>query len=308
LKLIKESFSNAFKNILRNKLINFLCLGIISFTLLIFGIFNFISYSLDSFTQNFTKNVVAIFYLTELNHLSAGQRRNILDRRESLIKDLKENPLIKEVKFTDKDQAEKNFLKEFPEFDSSFKEFKEQSPLPASIEVVFKERKELDKKIEIIIDEIGAMDIVESKQVNLDWAKKVLNIKAVVSIIGFFLSSILMFVSFFIIYNIIRLNILYRKDEIDIYRLVGATDIYIKTPFIIEGGLLGFFGSLLASFLLFILLKIFAKFTGSIEEIFKGILNLNHIPTDIFFTIVILGTAIGLISSFLSLRNFFGIR
>ncbi len=172
MKLIKDSFSNAIKNIFRNKLVNFLCLGIIAFTLLIFGIFNYISYSLDSFTQNFTKNVVAIFYLTELDYKSENHRRDILNRREDLINKLKDNSLVKEVKFTDKDQAEKMFLEEFPEFKSSFKEFKQQSPLPASIEVVFKERKELDKKIETLIDETGEMDIVESKQVNLDWAKK----------------------------------------------------------------------------------------------------------------------------------------
>ncbi len=304
MKLIKESFSNAIKNILRNKLVNFLCLGIIAFTLLIFGMFNYVSFSLDVFTQNFTKNVVAIFYFSELDNFSERQKQDILQRRENLILNMEENPLIQTVKFTDKDQAEKIFLNEFPEFKSSFKEFKEKSPLPASIEVVFKERRELDKKIETLIDETGEMDIIESKQVNLDWAKKVLNIKTVVSIIGFFFSSILIFVSFFIIYNIIRLNILYRKEEINIYRLVGATDIYIKTPFIIEGGILGFFGSLLASFLLFILLKIFAHFTESIEEIFKGVLNFNHIPITIFLTIILLGTAIGLISSFLSLRSF----
>jgi len=303
LKLIKDSFANAIKNILRNKLVNFLCLGIIAFTLLIFALFNYVSYSLDNFTQNFTKNVVAIFYFTELDS-SERQNRDILKRRENLILELRENALIKSVKFTDKDQAEKMFLDEFPEFKSSFKEFKQKSPLPASIEVVFKERSKLDKKVETLIDETGEMDIIESKQVNLDWAKKVLNIKTIISLVGYFFSSILIFVSFFIIYNIIRLNILYRKDEINIYRLVGATDTYIKTPFIIEGGLLGFFGSLLASFLLFILLKIFAYFTASIEEIFKGILNFNQIPLNIFLIIILLGTAIGIISSYLSLRSF----
>ena len=60
--LLKKSLSNAINNILRNKLINFLCLGIISFTLLTLGIFNYISYNLEIFTHNFSKNIEAIFY------------------------------------------------------------------------------------------------------------------------------------------------------------------------------------------------------------------------------------------------------
>ena len=63
--LLKTTFKNAVKNILRNKLITFLSFGIIAFTLLIFGIFNYITYSLEVFTDGFSKNIKAIFYFKE---------------------------------------------------------------------------------------------------------------------------------------------------------------------------------------------------------------------------------------------------
>ena len=86
--LLKKSLSNAINNILRNKLINFLCLGIISFTLLTLGIFNYISYNLEIFTQNFSKNIEAIFYL----------KNDVKDKEiKAQINKIKESLLVDEV-------------------------------------------------------------------------------------------------------------------------------------------------------------------------------------------------------------------
>ena len=67
-------------------------------------------------------------------------------------------------------------------------------------------------------------------------------IKKFASFVGLFLSAILLIVSIFIIFNVVKINIFYRRDEINILRLVGATDWYIKTPFLIEGLYPGFSG------------------------------------------------------------------
>ena len=72
-------------------------------------------------------------------------------------------------------------------------------------------------------------------QLNLDWARKIAMIKKFASFAGLFLSAILLIVSIFIIFNVVKINIFYRKDEITILRLVGASNWYIKTPFLIEG-------------------------------------------------------------------------
>ena len=64
--------------------------------------------------------------------------------------------------------------------------------------------------------------------------------------IGFFLGGILILASFFIISNVIRLNVFARKAEIEILRLVGATNTFIRLPFLIEGVALGILGSLLS--------------------------------------------------------------
>lgn len=292
--LLKATFGNAVQNIVRNKLVNFLCFGIIAFTLLIFGIFNYITYNLEVFTQGFSKNIKAIFYFHD--DVRQGEV-------ELLIAKLKENLLVKDVAFTSKNQAEVDFSRQFPELKYILSEFK-NSPFPASIEVEFSQEYAMNTKVVSLIEDIEKLDIVESKQVNIDWAKKIIVFKRFISVMGLFLSLILIFVSGFIIFNVIKISIFYRKDEINVLRLVGATDWYIKFPFVIEGAFLGFFGSLMAGGLLFITLKLFPLYATFVFDIVKGLINFKTIPSSIFTKLIILGTAIGLFSSFISVRQF----
>lgn len=292
--LLKATFGNAVQNIVRNKMVNFLSFGIIAFTLLIFGIFNYITYNLEAFTRGFSKNIKAIFYFHD--DVRQGEVELLIDK-------LKENLLIKDVTFISKNQAEVDFSRQFPELKYILAEFK-NSPFPASIEVEFSQEYTLDTKIISLIEDIEKLDIVESKQVNIDWAKKIIVLKKFISVMGLFLSLILIFVSSFIIFNVIKISIFYRKDEINVLRLVGATDWYIKFPFIIEGAFLGFFGSLMAGGLLFITLKLFPLYATFVFNIVKDLINFKTIPTTIFIKLIVLGTAIGLVSSFISARQF----
>ena len=237
--LIKTAIVNSVINILRNKIISLLSLGIIAFTLLIFGIFNYLSLNINNFTQNFSKNIVAIFYFNE------GVEKNLID---DLTGKLEKNVLVESITYFSENQSEIQFKREFPELKYILNEFK-SSPFPSSIELKFKE-KNRNTKITSLIEEIGKLSIIESRQVNLDWAEKITTLSKFITIAGIFLSSILIFISVFIIFNIIKINIYYRKEEISILRLVGATDWFIRVPFLIEGGLLGFFGSIFASIIL----------------------------------------------------------
>ncbi len=292
--LIRSTLRNVVINILRNKLINFLSFGIIAFTLLIFGIFSYITNSLESFTQSFSRNIEVIFYF----HDSVEQREIDL-----LIDSLKNNLLVEEVTFNSREQAEVLFSRQFPELKYILSEFK-KSPFPASVEVKFKQEYSLSTKVLSYIKEVENLGIIESKQINLDWAKKIMAIKKFVSLVGMFLSGILIFVSAFIIFNVIKLNIFFRKDEIAIFRLVGATDSYIKIPFIIEGALLGFFGSLMAALLLFITLKLFPAYASFMYSIFKDLIDFTRMPFFLFLRLILLGTGIGLFSSYISVRQF----
>ncbi len=292
--LIKRSLGNAIINILRNKVINLLCLGIIAFTLLIFGIFNYISFSLESFSDQFTKGIEAIFYFKD----DVDQKKI-----DALIDRVRESLLVEKVTYVSRGQAEMDFSRLFPDLKYVLTEF-DKSPFPSSMEVKFKIQEKIDTKINAFIEDIEQLKIVESTQVNIDWAKKILAYKQFLAFIGIFLSSILIFISIFIIYNVIKLNIFYRKEEINILKLVGATDWYIRFPFVIEGALLGFSGSLMAGVLLYSTLKLLPSFSIFKIDFIKDLFNFNIIPFNLFIQLVVLGTAIGLFSALFSIKKY----
>ncbi len=279
-------------------MVNALCLGIIAFTLLVPGIFNYISFNLERYINKLSENVEAIFYIKDESDSATI---------EKLLQQIQANLLVKEVGFTSKDQAQLKFAGEFPELKYILAEF-DDSPFPASIDVKFLADARNLIQIESFVRDINHSGSVESVQLNLDWARKIALIKKFASFAGFFLSAILMIVSIFIIFNVVKINIFYRRDEINILRLVGASNWYIKTPFLIEGLILGFLGGLLAGGLLLVTIKAFPLYAGFIYNIIKQLIDFKLLPQKIFWQLLATGTAIGLLSSFISLRRFIKAR
>jgi len=294
MRFMLRALQQALSNVLRNKSVNFLCLGIIAFTLLVPGIFSFISFHLDRYISRLSENIEAIFYIRDNSDSAAI---------EKLLQRIEGNLLVKEVGFTSRDRARLNFAREFPELEYILAEFSD-SPFPASIDVKFRSDARSVVQIESFSRDIERSSLVESVQLNMDWARKIAMIKKFASFAGLFLSAILLIVSIFIIFNVVKINIFYRRDEINILRLVGATDWYIKTPFLLEGLILGFLGGLLAGGLLLLTIKAFPVYAGFVFNIVRKLIDFKQLPLRIFWELLITGSAIGLLSAFMSLRRF----
>jgi len=293
--MIRGALRNGFTHILRNRLVSLLSLSVIAFALLIFGVFDFVNHQIDSYINNFSKNVEAIFYLKDQANFKEIQQ--LADR-------LKGNALVKEITFISQDQALRDFNNQYPDLKYILAEF-EQSPFPASLQVIFHPvQPENHEKITSLINDVLSLSIVESKQINLEWAEKLTAVNRFINAVGWFLSTILIVISIFIIFNTIKINIVYRKDEIILFRLIGASDAYIRIPFIIEGAIMGFLGSIMACFLLFLLFKVFPMTASIIFDAVKNMIDLTRIAPTLYLKMIILGTLIGLFSSLLSLRRF----
>jgi cell division transport system permease protein len=294
MRFLSRALQQALTNILRNKTVNFLCLGIMAFTLLVPGIFGFISFHLDRYISRLSENVEAIFYIRD--GLDAGGV-------EALLQGIEGSLLVQDTRFTSRDQARAEFTREFPELEYILAEFSE-SPFPASLRVRFRADARRLVQIESFVRDTAKDPRVESVQLNLDWARKIAMIKRFASFAGLFLSVILLVVSVFIIFNVVKINIFYRKDEITILRLVGATDRYIKAPFLLEGLLLGSLGGLLAGGLLLLTIRAFPLYAGFAHQVLKQLIDFRQLPLRIFWQLLATGAAIGLLSSFISLRRF----
>lgn len=294
MRFLWQAFRMAIQNLMRNRTINLLCLGIIAFTLLVLGIFQFVSFNLNQYINHLSRNISAIFYL---NHdIDPGARGAFLNEIQGSL-------LVQKVDFITNQEAMTRFINDFPDLGYILTEFQE-SPFPDSFEVKFREAPQAITQIEAFIKEIKKSPLVESVQLNTDWAKKIEAFKRFITSIGVFLTFILLFVSIFVIFNVIKLNILYRKEEIVIFQMVGATNLFIRLPFLIEGLLLGLSGGIVACLLLSLSLNFFTEYGGYILEFVRGIVHLGRIPSSLLLRLIIVGSLIGFFSSLVSLKRF----
>jgi cell division transport system permease protein len=110
-----------------------------------------------------------------------------------------------------------------------------KNPLPASYEVVFRNgdlsREEL-KQIKESLEKVKGVDEVQYSE---QWLEQIEGFVYITRILGLVVGGLLCVAVLFIVTNTIKLAIYSRRDEIEIYKLVGATDWFVKTPFLIEG-------------------------------------------------------------------------
>ena len=148
------------------------------------------------------------------------------------------------------------------------------------------------------------MDGSEDVQFNRDWVERMQSLSRLAKAIGFFLGGILALASFFIISNVIRLNVFAHKEEIEILRMVGGTNLFIRVPFLLEGIILGAMGALISLALLFLLVKFFPLYLGASLGALEEIINFRYLSLTQISILIAGGVTIGFLGSLSSLARF----
>ena len=158
---------------------------------------------------------------------------------------LETDPAVARVDYVSKDEA----LVRLKEIAEKTKQIDisdvNANPLPASLEIKMRDAQQTKRLADVVRDEVGkgvVTDVVDNPSV----VEKVLTITRVLSFGGLAVLGLMLFVTLFVIVNTIRIAVHARRDEIEIMQLVGATDTFVRWPFIIEGILVGVFGGSLA--------------------------------------------------------------
>jgi len=178
-----------------------------------------------------------------------------------------------------------------------------QNPLPASLEITLSRDKEGDSlphQLKKRLEEIPVVDEVHYIQ---EWIKKFQVIMEAIKIVGMIFGGLLFLAALFIITNTIKLTIYSRKEEIEILKLVGATNRFVKIPFMIEGSIQGLLGGAVALFILF--LAYIIAITRIDISIGFASLNIVFLSPQIILFLLLMSVIIGFIGSTISLGRFF---
>jgi cell division transport system permease protein len=286
--------SDAQNNLWQYRARNLLSITIICLSFLILGVFFSLSNNLQHIADEMSESMVVVFFLSP--DVTAKDLSYIEER-------IKASPSVVRVSYVGRQQAWERFQKNFPELQEILKNLG-TNPFPPSFEAMLQKDSFRSDDILGFIEEIKNVTGVEDVQFNRDWVQKMQSLSRLARAIGFFLGGILILASFFIISNVIRLNVFARKAEIEILRLVGATNTFIRLPFLIEGITLGILGSLLSLGLLFLLTEFFPLYLGHSLGALQEIVGFRYLSLPQSLSLIAGGALMGVLGSMSSLSRF----
>jgi len=218
----------------------------------------------------------------------------------ALASDVTALPSVRSVTFVSKDEALSAFrdrLRQRGQVDLTG--FLDRNPLPASLEVKLVDPRNYDQVVQLLQNHSRVVDdVVQVQQL----VSELTTVTGVLRTGGIVLLVLVGFVVLFIIVNTIRLAVVARREEIEIMRLVGASDAFIRWPFIFEGAFVGLLGAAAA-------LAIIALVSGPVSDFMYGFfrvlpIELGSLQTDMALLVVGTGFGVGVLGSWLSVRSY----
>ncbi len=277
--------TETFRSMFRNKMMTFVTIGIIFFSMLIFSAFLLVTVNIFRGIALMEDKVVMMAYLED--GLTSSSVKEMQKRIEGIAG-------VESVEYVSKERALEIF-KEKMKDRKDLIEAVEVNPLPASFYVYIYTSYKTPELLQDIAKKISVLPGVEEVDYGEQWVGKLDKIVKYIFFIDIILGLILGLSSIFIVYNTIKLTVFARKDQIEIMRLVGATDSFIEIPFILEGLLQGVLGAIFA-----ILILVWG---------YKGLQSLfpfyiEPLPYLFKWAIVLFGMFLGYVGSSMSVRRY----
>jgi cell division transport system permease protein len=212
---------------------------------------------------------------------------------------LQEMPQVTQVNYVSKAQALADFQQRQPG-DAALIDTLPSNPLPASLQINLRDPSDYVAVANYLRAQTGSVDSVQDLKVTVGQMIAVAN---VLRTGGIAVLVVVCLTVLFIIMNTIRLAVMARAEEIEIMRLVGASDAFIRWPFIFEGALVGLFGSLITIALLWV---VQAPLTNFMSDFFNVLPVQASVLVGRDLALIVLGTGVGIgvLGSFLSVRSY----
>lgn len=278
------------RSLRRNNWMSFASVGTVAVSLFVLGVFLLLVLNMNRLASSLESQVQISVYLAD--GLSESARKDIASDIEAL-------QGIEEIRYVPKEEAKERLAKRLGDQKYLLDALGEKNPLPDSFEVVLKS----PALVETAAAAITRMDGVEQAKYGQDVIEHLFAITRLIRIFGLALMVLLAGATLFIISNTIRLTVFARRKEVAIMKYVGATDWFIRWPFLLEGMVLGFVGGVLAAIAL---QSFYAVMAAKIYETLAFFPLLPQYPYMYYVSAAILlsGMGIGALGSTISLKRF----
>ncbi len=295
IRMLGRSIRDAFKSVIRNFSLSLASISCITITLIIVAIAIMASFNVQNFTQEIEKDLTIVIFLN--NEVTDED----ITRVEEEIKQIP-NVDQDSVVFASKQDVKEEMQQESEVFDTVLDEWNDsESPLKDTFQVKVKNVEKISDTAERI-EKINQVNTVRYGEGMVD---QMISAFSSIEKVTYGVVIALVIVTVFLIINTIKLTISARRREIGIMRLVGASNFTIKTPFIVEGMILGLLGSIVpVIFTTYGYLAFYKHFDG---YLFTQLIELIEPEPFIYSTagiVVIIGILVGMVGSAGAVRKY----
>ena len=293
--LLHYFIREAIVNMTRSKAPNAIAIGMIAVSLSIFGIFLLLYSNLNAVARRWTDSVQIIAYVE--NSVSEDQHLEI-DAR------IREIEGIANLKFISSGDALEQFKTRLAGHEELLEGIAETNPLPASFEIRLKPKYQNFASVQTIVDALQHIPHLNDFQYGQKWLENLTIIINLLKFIGVFLGVFLFLTIIFIISNTIKLTLYSREEELNIMKFIGATETYIKGPFLAEGIIRGFLGAAGSIILMYIIYRLFLTVLHYSSSSLFIFLSVSFLSWSVMLGILVLGSVLGWCGSLFTLHKF----
>jgi cell division transport system permease protein len=286
--------SRAVTNIRQNVLINVLTVVTITLAILLVSLFLLVFVNLEGAVDAFSEKVQVTAYFDR--ELAPAEFTVLKDRIVGLSG-------VDRVSYVGKDDAMRRF-RERLKGQEAILEGVPTEVLPSSIEITLKRSNRSSAAVDAFVARLRSVPGIAEVQYGEEWLKRFSTFMDFMRVTGAVLGGFLLLAVVFIVSNTIKLTIFARKEELEVLSLVGATRLFIKIPFMIEGVLQGATGAVLALVVLGGCYQLFLRNAGNFLSINPVTAGVSFLPPEYLAGLFCGGVLLGFFGSLVSLKRF----
>ena len=293
IRMIGRDIRDAIKSVFRNFSLSMASISCITITLILVALSVVSSYNVDNFTKLIQKDFTIVVFLdNDITH----------DELTNLENNIKENKNISEYQFQSKTEVASSMMKTSEIFKNIMQQWSEKdNPLKDTYLIKVKDV----QKITETAKAIEKMDNVSLVRYGEGIVENFLSIFKIVEKVLLAIVILFVVVTAFLIANTIKLTIFSRKREIEIMRLVGASNFNIELPFIVEGLFLGILGSIIPiGVVIYGYSSLFIHFKGQLFSPFIRLVQPEPFIYLVSLGLLVLGILVGMFGSFRAVRKY----
>jgi cell division transport system permease protein len=291
---LRYFMGRAITNIRQNVFVNVVTVGTITLALLIVSLFLLLFVNLENAADNWSEKVQVTVYFDK--ELTQQEQADLKNRIQAL-------PATLKVTWVGRDEALRRFKGRLKGQETLLEGIRPEV-LPTSFEISLKKTSRSSEEVAAYVTKLKGIQGIGEIQYGEEWVRRFNTFLTFMRIVGGLVGGFLVLAVIFIVSNTIQLTIYARRDELEVMSLVGATRLFIKMPYLLEGLLQGLAGGVLALLLLLAVHLLFLHNAGNFLTFNPATAGLSFLPPEYSAGLLGAGAMLGFLGSLAALRRF----